>query len=173
MNQSSRNISAINILLCDFGPSPSALESPLYNLKMVMGSRGRDGPGHGLTWDPSPWSSVKEEGGFTSLSRVTDILMEESQEHRVTPETLPVWEADWIDRPSLRPLCPSLPTAKPSGQQTAYWTKGRQAAGRQGEPRAQGERSTLSAETQPRGLGLQCRGFFCKKQTCLSSTNCC
>lgn len=115
----------------------------------------------------------KERGGFISLSRVTDILMEESQGHGVTPEMLPVWEADWIDRPGLRTLCPSLPTAKPSGQQTAYWTKGRQAAGRQGDPRAQGERNTLSAETQPRGLRPQCGGFFSKKQRCLSSTNCC
>lgn len=160
-------------MLCDFGPSPTALESPLYNLKMVMGSRRQRWLQAWTYLGPKSWSSLKKEGGFTSLSRVTDILMEESQEHRVTPETLPVWEVDWIDRPGLRPLCPSLPTAKPSGQQTAYWTKGRQAAGRQGEPRAQGERSTLSAETQPRGLGLQYRGFFFEKQTCLSSTNCC
>lgn len=129
--------------------------------------------GHGLTWDPTPWSSLKEEGGFASLKQSNRHSVEESQGHAVTPETLPVWEADWLDRPGLRPLCPSLPTAKPSGQQTAYWTKGRQAAGGQGEPRAQGERSTLSAETQPRGLGPQCGGFFFEKQTCLPSTNCC
>lgn len=31
---------------------------------------------HWLTWDLSPWSSLKEGGAFTSLSTVSDILME-------------------------------------------------------------------------------------------------
>lgn len=49
----------------------------------------------------------RQAGHVTSLSRVTDILMGESQGHRVTPETLPAWEADWMDRMGLRPLFPS------------------------------------------------------------------
>lgn len=70
--------------------------------------------GMDLPGTQSPWSSLKEGGHVTSPNRVTDILMGESQGHRVTPETLPSWEADWIDRLGLRPLFPSLPFPLPS-----------------------------------------------------------